>query len=175
VRGLDYYSRTVFEWITDALGAQDAVCSGGRYDGLISQLGGEATPAVGFALGIERVVDLLVQAARVPVAKHADVYVIVNGAADSSAAIQMVEALRDALPHRRFEFNLGGGNFKAQFRRADRSGALLALICGDEEMARGVVAMKPLRQETGQTECPRAQLAVRVEELLLRLASRPSG
>jgi histidyl-tRNA synthetase len=174
VRGLDYYSRTVFEWLTDALGAQDAVCSGGRYDGLISQLGGEATPAVGFALGIERVVELLVQAARVPAAKHADVYVIVNGVADPSVAMQMVEALRDALPHRRFEFNLGGGNFKAQFRRADRSGALLALICGAEEMARGVVAMKPLRQETGQTECARPELTVRVEELLLRLASRPS-
>jgi len=174
VRGLDYYSRTVFEWITDALGAQDAVCSGGRYDGLIAQLGGEATPAIGFALGIERVVDLLLQAARVPAAKRADAYVIVNGT-DSCAAIQMAEALRDALPHRRIEFNLGGGNFKAQFRRADRSGALLALICGDEEMGRGVVAMKPLRQETGQTECPRSEIAARVEELLVRLASRPSG
>lgn len=175
VRGLDYYSRTVFEWITDALGAQDAVCSGGRYDGLIAQLGGEATPAVGFALGIERVVDLLVQAARVPAAVPADVYLIVNGAAESGAAIQMAEELRDALPHRRFEFNLGGGNFKAQFRRADKSGAALALICGDEEMGRGVVAMKPLRQETGQTECPRSELAARVEELLMRLTSRPSG
>jgi histidyl-tRNA synthetase len=175
VRGLDYYSRTVFEWITDALGAQDAVCSGGRYDGLTAQLGGEATPAVGFALGIERVVDLLLQALRVPAVVPADVYFIVNGTAVSGAAIQMAEALRDALPHRRVEFNLGGGNFKAQFRRADRSGAALALICGDEELGRGVVAMKPLRQETGQTECPRAQLASRVEELLVRLASRPSG
>jgi histidyl-tRNA synthetase len=175
VRGLDYYSRTVFEWLTDALGAQDAVCSGGRYDGLIAQLGGEATPAVGFALGIERVVDLLVQAARVPGAVPADVYLIVNGAAQAGAAIQMAEELRDALPHRRFEFNLGGGNFKAQFRRADKSGAALALICGDEEMARSVVAMKPLRQESGQTECPRSEVASRVEELLLRLTSRPSG
>ena len=174
VRGLDYYSRTVFEWLTDALGAQDAVCSGGRYDGLIAQLGGEATPAVGFALGIERVVELLVQAARVPAPVPADVYVIVNGA-QSGAALQMAEALRDALPHRRFEFNLGGGNFKAQFRRADKSGAALALICGDEELARGVVAMKPLREETGQTECPQSELAPRLEELLVRLTSRPSG
>jgi histidyl-tRNA synthetase len=163
VRGLDYYSRTVFEWITDALGAQDAVCSGGRYDGLIAQLGGEATPAV------------LVQAARVPAAVPPDVYVIVNGSADGGAAIQMTEELRDALPHRRFEFNLGGGNFKAQFRRADKSGAALALICGDEEMGRGVVAMKPLRHETGQTECPRAELASKVEELLVRLTSRTGG
>jgi histidyl-tRNA synthetase len=174
VRGLDYYSRTVFEWLTDALGAQDAVCSGGRYDGLIAQLGGEATPAVGFALGIERVVDLLVQAARVPAPAAADVYVIVNGA-QSGAVLHMAEELRDALPHRRFEFNLGGGNFKAQFRRADKSGALLALICGDEELARGVVAMKPLREETGQTECPQAELAARLEELLVRLTSRRSG
>ena len=175
VRGLDYYSRTVFEWITDALGAQDAVCSGGRYDGLTAQLGGEATPAVGFALGIERVVELLVQAMRVPAAVPADVYFIVNGTAVSGAAIQMAEELRNALPHRRFEFNLGGGNFKTQFRRADKSGAALALICGDEEIGRGVVAMKPLRQETGQTECPRSELASRVEELLQRLAERPGG
>jgi histidyl-tRNA synthetase len=175
VRGLDYYSRTVFEWITDALGAQDAVCSGGRYDGLIAQLGGEATPAVGFALGIERVVELLVQAARVPAAGSADVYIIVNGAIAPGDAILLAEELRDALPRRRIEFNLGGGNFKAQFRRADKSGAALALICGDDEFGRGVVAMKPLRQEAGQTECPRLEVAARVEELLSRLASRPSG
>ena len=173
VRGLDYYSRTVFEWLTDALGAQDAVCSGGRYDGLIAQLGGEATPAIGFALGIERVVELLVQAGRAPAAGSADVYLIVNDAAGSGAGIELAEQLRDALPHRRFEFNLGGGNFKAQFRRADRSGAALALICGDDEIARGAVAMKPLRAETGQTECPRSEIAARVEELLVRLASRP--
>jgi histidyl-tRNA synthetase len=172
VRGLDYYSRTVFEWLTDALGAQDAVCSGGRYDGLIAQLGADATPAVGFALGIERVVELLVHTAAVPAAVPADAYLIVNSAAGSSAAQQIAEELRDALPHRRFEFNLGGGNFKAQFRRADKSGAALALICGDEELARGVIGMKPLRQETGQTECPRSGLAAQVEELLLRLTGR---
>jgi len=175
VRGLDYYSRTVFEWISDALGAQDAVCSGGRYDGLIAQLGGESTPAVGFALGIERVVELLVQAARVPAAASADVYVVVNGTQASVTALEVAEQLRDALPHRRFEFNLGGGNFKAQFRRADKSGAVLALICGDDEMNRGVVAVKPLRQETGQTECTRGELVARVEELLVQLTPRPSG
>ncbi|HEY5102994.1 MAG TPA: histidine--tRNA ligase [Steroidobacteraceae bacterium] len=175
VRGLDYYSRTVFEWITDALGAQDAVCSGGRYDGLIAQLGGEATPAAGFALGIERVVELLVQAARVPPAASADVYLVVNAEQASVAAFELAEQLRDALPHRRFEFNLGGGNFKAQFRRADKSGAVLALICGDDEMNRGVVAMKPLRQQAGQTECARGELVARVEELLVRLHERASG
>ena len=175
VRGLDYYSRTVFEWITDALGAQDAVCSGGRYDGLIAQLGGESTPAVGFALGIERVVALLVQAAQVPAAKSADVYLVVNASQAPDAAFALAEELRDALPHRRFELNLGGGNFKAQFRRADKSGALLALICGDDELGRGVVGMKPLRDESGQTECPRPELAQRVEEVLLRLTQRASA
>jgi histidyl-tRNA synthetase len=175
VRGLDYYSRTVFEWITDALGAQDAVCSGGRYDGLISQLGGESTAAVGFALGIERVVELLVQAARVPDPTSADVYLVVNASQAPDAAFALAEELRDALPHRRFELNLGGGNFKAQFRRADKSGALLALICGDDELGRGVVGMKPLRDASGQTECPRPDLAQRVEEVLLRLKQRASA
>ena len=166
VRGLDYYTRSVFEWITDALGSQDAVCSGGRYDGLIAQLGGEPTPGVGFAMGVERAVKLLVQAQRTPPRSVADVYVVVSGARAASAGLGLVEKLREALPHRRFELNLGGGNFKAQFRRADRSGAALALIVGDDELARGVVAMKPLRRESGQSECPVAGLAVGVEAAL---------
>lgn len=158
VRGLDYYSRTVFEWITDALGAQDAVCSGGRYDGLIAQLGGEPTPGIGFAMGVERAVELLTQARQVPAASTADVYVVVNGARASASCPAIVEKLRDELPKVRFELNLGGGNFKTQFRRADRSGAALALIVGDDELARGVAGVKPLRQEAGQTECPIAEL-----------------
>jgi len=166
VRGLDYYTRTVFEWITDALGAQDAVCSGGRYDGLISQLGGESTPGIGFAMGVERAVELLVQAQRTQQPKGADVYVVVNGEKAALAGVQLVERLREHLPHRRFELNLGGGNFKAQFRRADRSGAGLALIVGDDELARGVVAMKPLRVEAGQTECPMAGVVAAVETAL---------
>ncbi len=163
VRGLDYYTRTVFEWITDALGAQDAVCSGGRYDGLIAQLGGEPTPAVGFAMGVERVVELMVQAGRVPPPRQTDVYFIVSGARASEQSLRLVESLRDALPGRRIELNLGGGNFKTQFRRADRSGARVALILGDDELARGVVALKPLRREGGQTDCPMDELAARVE------------
>ena len=166
VRGLDYYSRTVFEWITDALGAQDAVCSGGRYDGLISQLGGEPTPGVGFAMGMERVVELLVQAGQVPAAPGADVYVVVSGARATAAGVGLVERLRDALPARRFDLNLGGGNFKAQFRRADRSGAALAVILGDDELARGVAAVKPLRNEAGQSECPLPELAAAIEAAL---------
>ncbi len=162
VRGLDYYSRTVFEWTTDALGSQDAVCAGGRYDGLIAHLGGESTPAIGFAMGIERVVELLVQAQKAPPAATPDVYVVVNGTRASAEALQLVERLRNELPQRRFELNLGGGNFKAQFRRADKSGAPLALILGDDELGRGVVALKPLRQESGQTDCPIAELPGRV-------------
>jgi len=166
VRGLDYYSRTVFEWITDALGAQDAVCSGGRYDGLITQLGGDATPAIGFAMGIERVVELLQQLPSQPQSLAADVYVVLNGEQAVGAGGRIVESLRDALPHRRFEMNLGGGNFKAQFRRADRSRAALALIIGENELARGVVALKPLRLEAGQSECPMTELPGRIEAAL---------
>jgi histidyl-tRNA synthetase len=166
VRGLDYYSRTVFEWITDALGAQDAVCSGGRYDGLITQLGGDATPAIGFAMGIERVVELLQQLPSQPQPRATDVYVVLNGEQAGIAGGRIVESLRDALPHRRFEMNLGGGNFKAQFRRADRSRAALALIIGEDELARGVAALKPLRLEAGQSECPMTELPGRIEAAL---------
>jgi histidyl-tRNA synthetase len=166
VRGLDYYSRTVFEWITDALGAQDAVCSGGRYDGLITQLGGDATAAVGFAMGVERVVELVRQLPSQPQSAPADVYVVVNGERAALEGGRIVEALRDSLPHRRFELNLGGGNFKAQFRRADRSRAALALIIGEDELARGMVALKPLRLEAGQSECPMTQLPAQIEAAL---------
>jgi histidyl-tRNA synthetase len=169
VRGLDYYTRTVFEWITDALGSQDAVCSGGRYDGLIAQLGGDPTPGVGFAMGVERAVELLVQAQQVPAPASADVYIVVNGAGAAAAGPTIVERLRDELPRLRFELNLGGGNFKTQFRRADRSGAALALIVGDDELARGVVGVKPLRQEAGQTECPVAELAAGVTAALRKI------
>jgi histidyl-tRNA synthetase len=130
VRGLDYYSRTVFEWVTDALGAQDAVCSGGRYDGLISQLGGEATPAIGFAMGVERVVALLEQQTAEADGPAADVYLIAQGEAAQRAALVLAESIREHSPGRRIELNLGGGNFKAQFRRADRSGAALAVVIG---------------------------------------------
>jgi histidyl-tRNA synthetase len=166
VRGLDYYSRTVFEWTTDALGSQDAVCAGGRYDGLIGHLGGDATPAIGFAMGMERVVELLAQGQKVPPPRAPDAFVVVNGAQAAAQALKIVETLRNELPHRRFEVNLGGGKFKAQFQRADRSGAPLALIVGDDELSRGVVAVKPLRQESGQSDCPIPELAVRIEAVL---------
>ena len=154
VRGLDYYNRTVFEWVTASTGAQNAVCSGGRYDGLIAQLGGDATPAVGFAMGVERLVTLLVAAGRAPAPPQPDVYVVVGAPQAFAAALQLVERLREARPGVRFELNVGGGNLKAQFRRADRSGAELALILGEDEIARGVVALKPLRRFIGSERVP---------------------
>jgi histidyl-tRNA synthetase len=173
VRGLDYYTRTVFEWITHSTGAQNAVCSGGRYDGLIAQLGGEATPAIGFAMGIERLVALLVAAGRAPAPARPELYVVVSGTQVAARALQIVEQLRSVRPRLRIELNAGGGNFKAQFRRADKSGALLALIVGEDELARGVVGVKPLRAQAGQSECPIADLASGVDQALALL--RPGG
>jgi len=158
VRGLDYYNRSVFEWITAASGAQNAVCSGGRYDGLIAQLGGDSTPAVGFAMGVERLVALVEAGGHTFAARAPDVYVVVSGAAAAVEALKLIERLRGERPALHFELNAGGGNFKAQFRRADKSGAALALVIGEDELARGVVGMKPLRDNSGQSECPIAQL-----------------
>ena len=169
VRGLDYYSRTVFEWITDALGSQDAICSGGRYDGLIAQMGGEPTPAIGFAMGVERVVELVRLAGQVPPPQTPDVFVMAQGDVAQRTALGLAERLRDALPGRGVVVHCGSAKFKTQFRRADESGARLALIVGDDELARGVVALKPLRGAEGtQTEHPVAELTARVEEFLRR-------
>jgi histidyl-tRNA synthetase len=169
VRGLDYYSRTVFEWITDALGAQDAVCSGGRYDGLIAQMGGEATPAIGFAMGVERIVELVKIAGTQPKAENPDVFVMAQGDTAQRTALKLAEQLRDAFPGRGIVVHCGAAKFKTQFRRADESGARLALIVGDDELARGVVALKPLRgAETTQSEYPLAELTARVDEFFRR-------
>jgi histidyl-tRNA synthetase len=166
VRGLDYYSRTVWEWVTDALGAQDAICSGGRYDGLISQLGGEPTPGIGFALGMERVVELIEQAGSASAPPPPAVYLIASGERAAAVALGLAEELRSVIPGQGVQMNLGAGNFKTQFRRADRSGACLALILGDAELERGVAALKPLRREAGQSECALPQLPARVREML---------
>jgi histidyl-tRNA synthetase len=152
VRGLDYYSRTVFEWVTTDLGSQDAVCSGGRYDGLVAQLGGEPVPAIGWALGEERIVELMRQQGLAGDDTVADVYVVLGGPAAEAAGIGIAEGLRDALPGVRVEMNCGGGSFKSQLKRADRSGASVAVILGDGELERGVAAVKPLREEAGQAE-----------------------
>jgi histidyl-tRNA synthetase len=169
VRGLDYYSRTVFEWITDALGSQDAVCSGGRYDGLIQQLGGEATPAIGFAMGVERVVELVRLAGMEPTAAAPDVYVMAQGVQAQRAALAFAEQLRDAFPGRGIQVHCGSAKFKTQFRRADESGAKLGLIVGDDELARGVIALKPLRgADSTQSEFPVTELSARVDEFFRR-------
>ena len=151
VRGLDYYNRTVFEWITDDLGAQGTVCAGGRYDGLVEQLGGRATPAVGFAMGLERLVELLALAGHLsepPV--HA--YLVAVGEPAQAASLSLAERLRDALPGLRLLSHCGGGSFKSQFKRADKSGADYALILGESELERGTIAVKHLRDEGGQQE-----------------------
>lgn len=173
VRGLDYYSRTVFEWTTDALGAQDAVCSGGRYDGLIAQLGGEATPAIGFAMGIERAVALIEQGAAAAATPVADLFVVAQGDQPLAAAFDLSERLRELLPQARIELNLGGGNFKAQFRRADKSGASWALVLGEDELQRGVVQLKPLRGPTGasQPEAREFPLATASQDIAAALAN----
>ena len=167
VRGLDYYSRTVFEWVTDALGAQDAVCSGGRYDGLIAQLGGEPTPAIGFAVGVERVVALLIQAGSAPRAGRARRSISSRAASARSARhCAWPSSCATRCRGAAVLLNLGGGNFKAQFRRADRSGARLALILADAELDRGVAAVKPLRREDGQIDCPLTELPARIASFL---------
>ncbi|MEX1994952.1 MAG: histidine--tRNA ligase [Steroidobacteraceae bacterium] len=166
VRGLDYYTRTVFEWTSAALGAQDAVCSGGRYDGLVQQLGGEPTPAIGWALGVERIVGLLQAAGIAAAARVPAVYLVLSGDPALRAGLALAEQLRDALPGAGVLVNMDGGSFKAQLKRADRSGATFALIIGDDELARGVAAIKPLRAGTGQQECSLVELPARVATLL---------
>ncbi len=166
VRGLDYYSRTVFEWVTDALGSQNAVCSGGRYDGLIPLLGGEPTPAIGWALGEERIVLLMQELGISPPGVQPDVFVVIVGERASRAGLAMAEKLRDAHPGLKVHAGLGGGGFKAQFKRADKSGATVAVIIGDDEADRGVAQVKHLRMETAQTTCAFAEVPLQVAALL---------
>ncbi|MED5606853.1 MULTISPECIES: histidine--tRNA ligase [Pseudomonas] len=152
VRGLDYYCRTAFEWVTDRLGAQGTVCGGGRYDGLVSQFGGKPTPGVGFAMGVERLVLLLETLGVVPaeLKRPADVYVCAFGEPAELAALALAEKLRSAVPGIRLLLNAGAGSFKSQFKKADKSGAQFALILGDDELAARVVGFKPLRGEGEQ-------------------------
>jgi histidyl-tRNA synthetase len=145
VRGLDYYNKTVFEWVTDQLGAQGTVCAGGRYDGLVEQLGGKATPAVGFAMGMERLVLLLAESGRVAADRTADVYVMAVGEGAQRAAVAAVESLRDAHPELKVVQHTGGGSFKSQMKKADKSGADVALIWGEDEVNAGTVTVRPLR------------------------------
>ena len=145
VRGLDYYNKTVFEWVTTALGAQGTVCGGGRYDGLVEQLGGHATPGVGFAMGLERLV-LLVQEVNKDIAlpSAVDIYLVFAGEGTTVSAFQLAEKLRSELPHLRVMTHCSGGNFKKQFKRADKSGAKFALVIGESEVQNNQVVVKDL-------------------------------
>lgn len=157
VRGLDYYARTVFEWVTDRLGAQGTICAGGRYDGLVEQLGGKPACGIGFAMGIERVIALLQEQGKTESPDTADLYFVTAG--DTTIDAQCVAArLREALPGIRLLVNCGGGGFKSQFKKADKSGARFALILGEDERDKGVIALKPLREGGEQQELPIEQL-----------------
>jgi len=158
VRGLDYYNRTVFEWVTTELGAQGTVCAGGRYDGLVEQIGGKSTPAVGFAMGIERLTALLLDQKKVQVSSAADLYIVAVGNDVARPAMVISEMLRDGFPHLNVQMNCGGGSFKSQFKKADKSGAKYAVVLGDQEVERKVVALKPLRTDEEQKLVPWDQL-----------------
>jgi histidyl-tRNA synthetase len=159
VRGLDYYNLTVFEWLTDALGSQGAVCSGGRYDGLVEKLGGRATPAIGWAMGIERLVGLYEASGGQRHDQGPDVYLVAVGDAALARGFALAEELRDKLPLCRVELNLGGGSFKSQLKRADKSGAAWAVILGEDEVARQEAGLKPLRASEEQQTVLMADLA----------------
>jgi histidyl-tRNA synthetase len=153
VRGLDYYGLTVFEWTTDKLGAQGTVCAGGRYDGLVEQLGGKPTPAVGFAMGIERLcllLDTLAVAPEMPAL--ADVFIVSLGNKAEIAALTLAEAIRTAIPTARVLINCGGGSFKSQFKKADKSGAMVAIVLGEDEFARSEAVVKSLRDSQSEQQ-----------------------
>ncbi len=150
VRGLDYYSKTVFEWVTSKLGAQGTVCAGGRYDGLVKQLGGRETPAAGFAMGIERLLALLEEVNPIEPIPQADIYMVVMGEAQQAWAMQLAEQLREHLPQSRLLVNCGGGSAKSQFKKANQSKASLALIVGEQEMQNNQVGVKFLFEQKPQ-------------------------
>jgi histidyl-tRNA synthetase len=166
VRGLDYYTRTVFEWTTEALGSQSTVCAGGRYDGLVAQLGGADTPGVGWAMGQERIVMLLQKQNLALPKDRPQIYLVLAGEQAEIPGFKLAEQLRDAWPDLAVQINLGGGSFKTQFKRADKSGAEFALVLGDDEVARGVVAVKALRRDLPQEECPQERISERIGILL---------
>jgi histidyl-tRNA synthetase len=166
VRGLDYYSKTVFEWVTDQLGAQGTICAGGRYDGLVEFLGGKPTPAFGFALGLERLLALLEAGGVALPESLPHVYLVLNGDRGVQDGMVFAESLRAALPGLRVLSNCGNGSFKSQFKRADKSGAAYALVMGDDEAQQGAVLLKPLRSKTEAEVIPVQDVSGRLGELL---------
>jgi histidyl-tRNA synthetase len=168
VRGLDYYCKTVFEWVTTELGAQGTVCAGGRYDGLVAQLGGRGSSAIGFAMGVERLIELMDQGDDAAHEAAPHVYLIQVGEAAETAGGSLAERLRDELPLLRLMTNCGGGSFKSQFKRADRSGAALALILGEDEARVGEIAVKPLRGDGEQSVLQQSDLPGYLRNFLKR-------
>ncbi len=153
VRGLDYYSRTVFEWVTDYLGAQGTVCAGGRYDSLVEQLGGKETPAVGFAMGVERLILLLMNHQdEADIIRKPDAYLVMMGAEAEQQGFALAEKLREQLPQLRLLVNCGGGNYKKQFKRADQSGAKVALILGEDEIQKQCISVKLLQEKGAEQQ-----------------------
>lgn len=166
VRGLDYYSRTVFEWVTDKLGAQSAICSGGRYDGLVAELGGRDTPAVGWALGLERVVELMRADGQAPSEPAPHVSIVAVGDRARRKGFALAESLRLSVAGLRVVLSQSGSGLKSQLKRADKSGARFALILGDDEIAAEVVSLKDLRGDQGQQSLTESELAVRLRSAL---------
>lgn len=166
VRGLDYYNRTVFEWVTDQLGSQGAVCAGGRYDGLVDQLGGTPTPAIGCAIGMERLVELFTLSGGQGEDPRPAVFVVAVGEAAVAAGMRLAEQLRDARADLTVEMNCGGGGFRAQMRRADASGAAVAVILGEDEVATGKAGVKPLRGPGEQVNVDWANIMQAIAPLL---------
>ena len=158
VRGLDYYCKTVFEWVTDELGAQGTICAGGRYDGLVEQLGGKATPAIGFALGMERILALLESQQQQP-PQTLDVYMVLLGEASELKGLQLSEEIREQLPDVKMIMHCGAGSVKSQMKKADKSGAVIALILAEDELNSGYITVKYLREK-------KEQITVSFDELI---------
>ncbi len=163
VRGLDYYSQTVFEWVTDTLGAQGTVCAGGRYDGLVEQLGGKATTAIGFAMGVERLVSMVEQSSVNIEPGAPDIYVIIAGEKAQQYTLPIIEMIRDKQPDVSILANCDGGSFKSQMKRADKSDASYALIVGDDEVAENKVCVKNLRKNEEQQKLNQDELIQFIE------------
>ncbi len=166
VRGLDYYCHTVFEWVTDTLGAQGTVCGGGRYDGLVEQLGGKPNHAAGFSMGCERLIAMLIDQGRAQSGDAADIYLAMRGEGSVALAQQLAENLREQMPRLGLVVHAGGGSFKSQMRKADKSGARVALILGEAEIEAGTIAVKYLREDKPQTEIAQVELAAHLASIL---------
>jgi histidyl-tRNA synthetase len=166
VRGLDYYNKTVFEWITDRLGAQGTLCAGGRFDGLVEQLGGKPVPAAGFAMGIERLVALMEELSVEIPANNPHAYFVMVGDAGSQRGMQLAEELRSALPQLQLVTNCGGGSFKSQFKRADKSGAQVVLVLGEDELNNNTIGVKDLRAGVEQETVAQNEIKDKLKQLL---------